>query len=98
MSAGLGYRRFALENRGLYTIMFLHRFRNFEPSPERSTRRGADFQTPRRHRRALSGGPGLFVQVRASDAAQVIWSACHGYVVARTLGASTLPATRTTPT
>src|SRR5580692_8529132 len=30
ISAGLGYRRFALENRGLYTVMFLHQFRNYE--------------------------------------------------------------------
>jgi AcrR family transcriptional regulator len=79
MSAGLAYRRFALENRGLYTIMFMHRFRNFEPSPESSQIAAQTFQ-------ALvtiverCQAEGILTHSRSSDAAQVIWSGCHGYV------------------
>jgi AcrR family transcriptional regulator len=79
MSAGLAYRRFALENRGLYTIMFMHRFRNFEPSP-------AGAQIAAQTYQALvtiverCQAAGILTHSRASDAAQVIWSGCHGYV------------------
>jgi AcrR family transcriptional regulator len=79
ISAGLAYRRFALENRGLYTIMFLHQFRNFEPSP-------ASVQIAALTYHALvtiverCQAEGVLTRSRASDAAQVIWSACHGYV------------------
>jgi AcrR family transcriptional regulator len=79
ISAGLGYRRFALENRGLYTVMFLHQFRNFEPSI-------AGIQIAAQTYHALftvverCRATGLFDRSTASDAAQVIWSACHGYV------------------
>jgi AcrR family transcriptional regulator len=79
INAGLAYRRFALENRGLYTIMFLHRFRNFEPSP-------ASVQVATQTYQALvtlverCQAAGFLTNSRASDAAQVIWSGCHGYV------------------
>jgi AcrR family transcriptional regulator len=79
LSAGLAYRRFALENRGLYRIMFLQTFRNFEPSP-------ASAQVAARTFQALVAivercqAAGLFVHSRPSDAAQVIWASCHGYV------------------
>jgi AcrR family transcriptional regulator len=79
INAGLAYRRFALENRGLYTIMFLHRFRNFEPSP-------ASVQVAAQTYQALvtiverCQAAGILTHSRPSDAAQVIWSGCHGYV------------------
>jgi len=79
INAGLAYRRFALENRGLYTIMFLHRFRNFEPSP-------ASVQIAAQTYQALvtiverCQVAGILTHSRPSDAAQVIWSGCHGYV------------------
>lgn len=79
MSAGMAYRRFALENRGLYTVMFLHRFRNFEPSVA-----GAQIAAQTYHALLViverCQAAGLLKRSRASDAAQVIWSACHGYV------------------
>jgi AcrR family transcriptional regulator len=79
MNAGLGYRRFALENRGLYTVMFLHRFRNFEPSVT-----GMQMAAQTYHALLTiverCQGEGLFVHSTASEVAQVIWSACHGYV------------------
>jgi AcrR family transcriptional regulator len=79
MSAGLGYRRFALDNRGLYTIMFLHQFRNYEPSPESELVAAGTFDAlvgiVERAQSVNRVGGGS-----ASDAAQIIWSACHGYV------------------
>lgn len=83
--AGLAYRAFALENPGLYTIMFLHRFRNFEPSIE------ALHVAARAHQALVAHVEqcqrvGLFEGARANDVAQVIWSACHGYVSLELIG------------
>lgn len=79
LNAGLAYRRFALENRGLYTIMFLHRFRNFEPSPASAQIAAQTYgelvTIVERCQKA-----GILTHSPASDAAQVIWSSCHGYV------------------
>ncbi len=85
MRAGLGYRAFALENPGLYTTMFLHRFRNFEPSIE------ALHVAARAHRALVTNVErcqeiGHFRGGRANDVAQVIWSACHGYVSLELIG------------
>jgi AcrR family transcriptional regulator len=84
-NAGRSYRTFALENRGLYTVMFMHRFRNFEPSPEASQVAAQTYETlvvnVERCQRL-----GRFPDARARDAAQVIWSACHGYVSLELLG------------
>ncbi|MGA7835356.1 MAG: TetR/AcrR family transcriptional regulator [Acidimicrobiales bacterium] len=85
MTAGLGYRVFALANPGLYTVMFLHRFRNFEPAPE-------SVHIATRAYQALVDNVercqsrGLFSRASASDAAQVIWSGCHGFVSLELLG------------
>ena len=59
VSAGRGYRKFALENHGLYTVMFMHRFRNFEPSRAGLSDRGPDLRDLGRERRALSGSRSL---------------------------------------
>jgi AcrR family transcriptional regulator len=85
LNAGRGYRRFALGNRGLYTVMFMHRFRNFEPSLEASQIAAQTYEAlvenvERCQRRDLFGG------VQARDVAQVVWSACHGYVSLELLG------------
>jgi AcrR family transcriptional regulator len=79
MSAGLAYRRFALENRGLYTLMFLHRFRNYEPSPDSSQVAAQTFQSLVAMVERCQAA-GILTHSRAIDAAQVIWSGCHGYV------------------
>lgn len=79
VSAGLAYRRFALENRGLYTIMFMHRFRNFEPSPESAQIAAQTFQALVNIVERCQAA-GILTHSRSSDAAQVIWSGCHGYV------------------
>ncbi len=85
ISAGYGYRAFALDNPGLYTIMFLHRFPNFEPSVEMV------HVAARAHQELVlqverCQEVGLFPRAKASDAAQVIWSACHGFVSLELIG------------
>jgi AcrR family transcriptional regulator len=85
LNAGRAYRRFALENRGHYTVMFMHRFRNFEPSLAASHVAAQTYETlvenVERCQRIT-----LFSGYAARDAAQVIWSACHGYVSLELLG------------
>jgi AcrR family transcriptional regulator len=83
--AGLAYRAFALENPGLYTIMFLHHFRNFEPSIEALHVAGRAHQALVAHVERCQE-IGLFMGASANDAAQVIWSACHGYVSLELIG------------
>jgi len=78
-NAGLAYRKFALENRGLYTVMFMHRFRNFEPSITAVHLATQAYQTLVTHVERCQE-IGQFSNERASDAAQIVWSACHGYV------------------
>jgi AcrR family transcriptional regulator len=77
--AGLAYRTFALEHRGLYTVMFMHRFRNFEPSTAAVQLAIEAYQALVTHVERCQA-IGRFAGVFASDAAQIIWSACHGYV------------------
>jgi AcrR family transcriptional regulator len=85
MSAGLAYRSFARENPGLYTIMFLHRFRNFEPSIDAVHVAGRAHQELVTHVERCQE-IGLFTGASANDVAQVIWSACHGYVSLELIG------------
>jgi AcrR family transcriptional regulator len=85
VQAGLGYRTFALKNRGLYTVMFMHRFRNFEPSLEASQVAAQTYETLVVNVERCQT-LGLFDRSKARDAAQVIWSACHGYVSLELLG------------
>jgi hypothetical protein len=59
--------------------MFLHRFRNFEPSPVSAEIAAQTFQALVTLVERCQGA-GILTLSRASDAAQVIWSACHGYV------------------
>jgi AcrR family transcriptional regulator len=83
--AGRGYRTFALKNQGLYTVMFMHRFRNFEPSREASQVAAQAYETLVVNVERCQT-LGLFDRWKARDAAQVIWSACHGYVSLELLG------------
>jgi AcrR family transcriptional regulator len=85
LRAGRGYRQFALENRGLYTVMFMHRFRNFEPSLEAAHIAAQAYETLVVNVERCQS-LGRFDRSQASDAAQVIWSACHGYVSLELLG------------
>jgi AcrR family transcriptional regulator len=85
MSAGLGYRTFALANPGLYTIMFMHRFPNFEPSVEMVHVAARTYQELVAHVERCQE-IGLYPRASAGDVAQVIWSACHGFVALELLG------------
>jgi AcrR family transcriptional regulator len=78
-NAALGYRAFALEHRGLYTVMFMHRFRNFQPSLQGVHVAAQSFETIVVNVERCQAS-GLFQHMQARDAAQVVWSACHGYV------------------
>lgn len=77
-AAGLAYREFALSHRAHYTVMFIHRFTGFEPSPEAAHVAARAFGAIVAHvERAQRQG--LFEARRAPDVAQMLWSACHGY-------------------
>ncbi|HVB50561.1 MAG TPA: TetR/AcrR family transcriptional regulator [Acidimicrobiales bacterium] len=84
-NAALGYRKFALEHPGLYTVMFLGRFRNFLPSSAAIHVAYQSFQTLVSNVERCQK-TGWFKDEPALDAAQVIWSACHGYVSLELLG------------
>jgi AcrR family transcriptional regulator len=76
---GLAYRRFALEHRAHYTVMFMHRFVGFEPSLEAShTAAGAFEALVNQVERSQAAGH--FRSSRAGDVAQMLWATCHGYV------------------
>jgi AcrR family transcriptional regulator len=76
---GLAYRQFALAHRAHYTVMFMHRFVGFEPSPGASHAAAGAFQAlvNQVERAQLAGH---FLERRAGDLAQMLWAACHGYV------------------
>jgi len=79
INAGRGYRAFALGNRGLYTVMFMHRFRNFCPTVEAEHLAARAFESIVINVERCQQ-LGYFTNTRANDGAQVVWSACHGYV------------------
>jgi len=83
--AGEAYRRYALEHRGLYLVMFLHRFKNFVPSDEGVTAATEAFGALETLvRRAQAAGT-----VHAGDpdeVARLIWSAVHGFVAIELMG------------
>jgi AcrR family transcriptional regulator len=83
--AGHAYRTFALENRGLHTVMFMHRFRNFQPSIAAAQVAALAYLVLVDNVERCQES-GFIKNARASDAAQVIWSACHGFVALELLG------------
>jgi AcrR family transcriptional regulator len=78
-SSALAYRAFALEHRAHYTVMFVHHFEGFTPSIPASQIAGQTFQVLIRHIQRCQS-VGLFDGYSATNAAQMIWAACHGYV------------------
>ena len=67
--------------------MFMHRFRNFCPSVEAEHLAAETYQTLVVNVERCQQ-LGYFSNVRASDGAQVLWSACHGYVALELLDIS----------
>jgi AcrR family transcriptional regulator len=77
--SALAYRTFALEHRAHYTVMFIHHFEGFQPSPGATQLAGQTFQILVQHVQRCQS-VGLFEGYSAANAAQMMWSACHGYV------------------
>ncbi len=77
--AGVAYRRFALEHRAHYTVMFMHHFVGFEPSLEASHAAARAFEALV-NQVERSQEAGYFHGLRAGDVAQMLWASCHGYV------------------
>jgi hypothetical protein len=78
-ASGHAYRRFALEHRGHYLVMFLHHFEGFEPSTEsaelaaRAYGRLVDIISRCVH-------SGAFAHLDPRRTAQSVWAMVHGYV------------------
>jgi len=78
-ASGHAYRRFALEHRGHYLVMFLHHFEGFEPSMEsaelaaRTYGRLVDIIS-----RCVDSG--AFAPLDPRRTAQSVWAMVHGYV------------------
>jgi AcrR family transcriptional regulator len=78
-ASGHAYRRFALEHRGHYLVMFLHHFEGFEPSMEsaelaaRAYGRLVDIIS-----RCVDTG--AFEPLDPRRTAQLVWAMVHGYV------------------
>jgi AcrR family transcriptional regulator len=73
------YRQFALSHRSHYTVMFMHRFIGFTPSPAAAAVAFEAFETLVTLV-TLAQSVGMFVGFDPRDAAQMLWSACHGFV------------------
>jgi AcrR family transcriptional regulator len=73
------YRRFALTHQSHYTVMFMHRFVGFTPSVPAASVAYETFQTLVELVNAAQS-VGCFEGFEPSDAAQMLWSVCHGFV------------------
>ena len=85
LAAGLAYRRFALDHRAHYTVMFMHRFVGFEPSVDAAHMAAGAFQELVGHIERCQT-QGLFAAHKATDMAQMMWATSHGYVSLEILG------------
>jgi AcrR family transcriptional regulator len=78
-ASALAYRTFALEHRAHYTVMFVHHFEGFRPSVGAAQLANQTFHVLVNHVERCQA-VGLFEGYSATNTAQMIWSACHGYV------------------
>jgi AcrR family transcriptional regulator len=79
LDAGLAYRTFAQNHRAHYIVMFMHQFAGFEPSLS-STHVSAQALGVLVDHIERCRHIGLFGPYRSANIAQMLWSACHGYV------------------
>jgi len=79
LAAGRAYRDFALANRGLYTVMFLHTFKHFEASGDGSYAAATAFHVLENLVKNAQRD-GLIRDGNSVDLAQLVWSTCHGFV------------------
>ena len=78
-ASALAYRTFALEHQAHYTAMFIHHFEGFQPSVDAIQLANQTFRVLVEHVQRCQS-VGLFEGYSATNTAQMIWSACHGYV------------------
>lgn len=79
MRSGLAYRRFALEHKSHYTVMFMNRFVGFTPSIAAAYVATRAFQELVKHIERCQS-VGMFANIASEDLAQMLWAACHGYI------------------
>jgi AcrR family transcriptional regulator len=79
LASALAYRSFALDHRAHYTVMFVHHFEGFVPSNAAVELANETFKILVEHVKRCQDA-GLFEAYSATNAAQMLWSACHGYV------------------
>jgi len=79
------YRRFALTYRAHYTVMFVHRFDGYTPSPAAMYVAAKGFELLASQVQACQDA-GYFTSKNVPDLAQILWSAVHGYVSLELLG------------
>ena len=85
LNAGLAYRKFALEHRSHYTVMFMHRFIGFEPSLDAEQVAAQAFLALVHHIERCQS-VGMFKGRLPSDIGQMLWAASHGYVSLEIMG------------
>jgi AcrR family transcriptional regulator len=73
------YRDFALTHRSHYNVMFVQRFVGFTPSPHAAEVAHQSFQAMVDIVTSAQG-VGVLGELDAVDAAQMLWSAVHGFV------------------
>jgi AcrR family transcriptional regulator len=79
------YRQFALSHPTHYTVMFMHRFVGFTPSMTASTVAYNSFDVLVGQVRHVQSS-GMFPDCSPGDAAQMMWSTCHGFVSLEIMG------------
>jgi len=79
LRAGIAYRRFALQHKSHYTVMFMNRFVGFTPSISAAYVATRAFQELINHIERCQS-VGMFPEVAAENLAQMFWAACHGYI------------------
>jgi AcrR family transcriptional regulator len=79
LDAGLAYRTFAQNHRAHYIVMFMHQFVGFEPSLGSVHVSAQAFRVLVDHIERCRQ-IGLLRPYRSTNVAQMLWSACHGYV------------------
>ena len=85
LAGARAYRKFAHEFRGHYTVMFVHRFVGYEPSPEAVYAGAKGFELLQSQVTACQTA-GFFPGHKVTDLVQQLWSAVHGYVSLEHLG------------
>ncbi|HEX2783242.1 MAG TPA: TetR/AcrR family transcriptional regulator [Ilumatobacteraceae bacterium] len=78
-ACGLGYRRFAIGNQTLYSVMFDRVVPDFRPSPEAQVFAGTTLDLlAKRLQRAMTAG--LLKSADPLHTAALVWATCHGVV------------------